>query len=232
MFDARKRFILGVVFFSCMIIIWMTGITKYLTIEEIHHHADFLRSMIQRHYGPSVLIYTAVYIMAALFALPIASLLTLVAGFLFGTIGFVYTIIASTIGALFSFLIMRYLMAEYVQQRYARQLKSFNTEMQKHGYRYLFMVRLIPVIPFFIVNIIASCLPVSIKAFLISTAIGIMPITALYTYAGQELATIHSVHDVFTGRVIIVLLGLVVIGLIPVVIACCKRRQNASNSSR
>lgn len=224
--NARGRFIFGAVFFGCMIILWVSGVTKYATLEEINHHADLLKSLVDSYYIPAVLIYCAIYIGAAGLALPVASMLTFVSGFLFGMIpGFIYTMIAGILGAVISFLFMRYLFAEFVEQRYGAQLKQFSVAIKEQGYRYLLLVRLIPVVPFFLVNMVAACLPISARTFTITTAIGIIPICAIYSYAGQELSHIKSLNDIFTVRVIAIFVCLILIGLAPFIIEQFKKKR-------
>ena len=140
--DARGRFILGILFFCSILIIWFSGLTKYATFENIIHHARMLTHFVEEHYLLSVGIFGLVYILITLLAIPAASMLTLVGGFLFGFFpSLAFTIFFGTIGALLSFFMMRYLFAEFVQHHYAAHLRNFNQAVQRYGYRYLFLVR-------------------------------------------------------------------------------------------
>src|SRR5665213_685154 len=117
--DPRKRFIIGVIFFCCILVGWFSGITKYATLENITHHALMLTQFVADHYGLSLVIFGLLYMATTILAIPMASMLTLVAGFLFGFLpGLAYTLVFATAGALISFFLMRYLFAEFVQQRY------------------------------------------------------------------------------------------------------------------
>jgi len=224
--DTRQRFIFGLVFIGCAILFWVLGIVRYVSIETIAEHAAMLQAFVTRHYLGSILMYGGIFITTAVCALPAATLLTLTAGFFFGTIpGFIYTIIAAAIGATASFFLMRYLLADYVQHHYQQHLRRFNQAVRKQGYRYLFMIRLVPVMPFFLANIVASCLPISWRVFIITTTFGIMPITAVYAYAGKQLCTIRSVYDIFSFPILSALGLIALIGVIPVAVSWYKSRD-------
>lgn len=224
--DPRKRCIIGALFFCCILIAWFSGITKYATLENITHHALIMTQFVHDHYGLSLVIFGLLYIASTILAIPMASMLTLVGGFLFGFLpALAYTMIFATAGGLISFFLMRYLFSEFVQQRYAVQLHTFNQAIQVYGARYLLLIRLIPVIPFFLVNIVASCLPISWQVFSVTTALGILPISAIYAYAGQTLSQIHSVYDIFTPRIVLLFTALIGVGIVPIVMEWYKRKK-------
>jgi len=227
--NAKTRFIIGILFFGSMMLLSFSGMTKFLTFEQLRAHASNLQLFVHGHHMLSVFIFFVLFIGTALFAIPAASMLTINASMLFGFVpAVIYTIIAASIGALGSFFIMRYLFAEFVQQHYAAHLHNFNAAVQRYGYRYLFLVRLIPVIPFFVVNMVASCLPISWKTFAITTIVGVIPMTIVLAYAGRQLATIHSWHDILTPRILMVFGAIIVVGIVPVLIERWRARSRSS----
>ena len=168
--DINKRFIIGIAFLIFVVILWLTGIGSYFDREVLVGSLSFFRSLLATHYYGAAIGYIILYMVCAIVALPVATVLTLTAGFLFGVIpGFCYTILGGTFGALASFLIMRFLFAGFVQHHYGMYLQRFNSAIQHYGYRYLLLIRLVPVIPFFVVNMVASCLPVSVPLFVTTT---------------------------------------------------------------
>jgi uncharacterized membrane protein YdjX (TVP38/TMEM64 family) len=151
--------------------------------------------------------------------IPIATVLTLAGGLLFGSMsGVIFVNIGATIGAVLAFVFSRYLMKEKLQNKYAKQLKKFNHELEQNKYQYLFSLRFLPVFPFFLVNFLCGLTKLDLKTFIITTSLGIIPGSFVYTYAGSRLSTISSINDIFTKEILsaFVLLGLLT--LMPVII--------------
>ena len=156
--------------------------------------------------------------MAAL-AIPVASIFTIGGGFLFGTLaGTVYTNIGATFGATCIFLLVRYYLGIYVQKRYQKQLKQFNDEFAANGTHYLLSVRLVSVVPFFIINVCAGLTNVTLMQFMITTAFGILPGSLVYSYAGQQLMHINTLSDIITLPVVLAFVALALLSLLPVII--------------
>jgi uncharacterized membrane protein YdjX (TVP38/TMEM64 family) len=148
------------------------------------------------------LLFILVYIVAAAFNVPGATVLTLTAGFLYGTIrGALYVNVAATTGATGAFLFARYVVGQGLQARYAEKLATFNTELDRNGAAYLLFVRLIPAFPFFLINLAAGLTRLRLWTFVWTTAIGILPGSLVFAYAGRQLRTIQSVGDVLSPPV-------------------------------
>ena len=113
-----------------------------------------------------------------------------------------YVNIGATCGAVLAFLSARYLLGSRLQESYGAQLAKFNGEMERNGVRYLLTLRLIPVFPFFLVNFLSGLTRVHLSTFTWTTAAGIIPGTVVFAYAGHQLETVHSVGDIFTGKVL------------------------------
>jgi len=157
--------------------------------------------------------------LVAALAIPLASAFTLGGGFLFGTLaGAMYTNIGATLGAISVFLLVRYYLGLQVQQRYQKQLKQFNDEFAVNGIYYLLSVRFISVVPFFIINVCAGLTNATLMQFMVTTAIGILPGSLVYSYAGQQLVHINTLSDVITLPVVLAFGALALLSLLPVII--------------
>jgi uncharacterized membrane protein YdjX (TVP38/TMEM64 family) len=194
------------------------GLGDYLTFEMVKEHRAALRFFVDGHYATSVIVFIAVYLSTALFV-PGAVVLTLAAGFLFGVVaGVVYVNIAATTGAVLAFLCSRYLIGKWIQKKFSAPLKSFNREIERHGQNYLLVLRIIPLFPFFAVNYLAGITKIPLPKFIWTTALGMLPGSVLYAYAGQRLGEIEQVVDLFSAEFIIAFSILALLAFSPVVV--------------
>ena len=194
-----------------------SGIGSYLTFENLQQNRELLLSAVRDRYPFAVLFYILIYITAIALNLPGGAVLTIAGGFLFGTLPAVlYVNVGASAGAFLAFLSARYLLGERLQQSYAAQLDKFNREMDRNGARYLLTLRLIPVFPFFVVNFLCGLTRVPSATFLWTTALGIIPGTAVYAFAGSRLETVRSPGDILSPQVLVAFGVLAIFTLIPV----------------
>jgi uncharacterized membrane protein YdjX (TVP38/TMEM64 family) len=173
--------------------------------------------------------FIAVYVLATALSVPGAVILTLAGGFLFGpATSVIYIDIGATAGAACAFLSARYLLGNRLQQKYGGQLAKFNSEMDRNGASYLLTLRLIPVFPFFLINFLAGLTKVPLRTFLWTTSLGIIPGTAVFAFAGQQLGSIDSLADILSKKVIAAFAAL---GLFTLAPAVWKRIRNAQTRS-
>jgi uncharacterized membrane protein YdjX (TVP38/TMEM64 family) len=151
-------------------------------------------------------------------SLPGAVILTLAGGFLFGAVGATFFVnIGATTGATLAFLTARYLLKDTVEQKFGKWLGPFQEGFAKNAFSYLLTLRLIPLFPFFVVNLVSGLTRVRLGTYVAATALGIIPGSFVYAYAGRQLGTINSLKEIASPNVIgaFVLLGL--LALVPVV---------------
>ncbi len=216
---STKRFILGLIFIGALIAIRLSGLGEYFTLEQLKLHRDLLVNLVQEQYFAAVFVYLSIFTLGVAFFLPVAMVLTVAGGFLFGVWqGVLYANIGGTIGSIFSFLMVRFLMGERLQEKYADRLVGFNKSMEEQGSLYLLFIHFIFVIPFFMINILAGLTRVPLWTFIWTTSLGILPGQFVYTFTGQQLNEIHSVQDVFSGGVLAALCLLACLGLVPMFI--------------
>lgn len=207
-------------------IAWWVGVIDYITFEELKLYRMQLQNFVQNHYLVSVLAYITIFVAAVVFFIPITVVLTIAGGFLFGVfIGALYANVAATLGSTILFLIVRYLFGEWFQQRYKKQLVIFNRLVQENGASYLLFLQLLPITPFFLINILAGMSQVPLSSFIWATSVGILPGTLVYTFAGQKLSTIERVSDIVSYGILFFLILLALLSLLPIMI---KRYKNTS----
>jgi uncharacterized membrane protein YdjX (TVP38/TMEM64 family) len=163
---------------------------------------------------PTAALFFFVYATVTALSLPVATILGLVAGALFGrVVGTLLVSAASTIGATIAFLISRYLLHDWVQGKYAGRLRAVNAGITRDGAYYLFLLRLTPVVPFFLINLGMGLTPMRARTFAVTSWLGMLPGTFLYVNAGTALATIESPRDVVSPLVIV---SLAALGVVPI----------------
>ena len=223
----NKKLILFVALVVGVAALRFSMIGELLTLDNVRRSRDLLASTARDHPLVSALSYIASYVLVAGLSIPGAALLTMAGGVVFGTIAAaVYVNIGATLGATLAFLVARYLAGEWVQAKYRDKLEGFNRDLERNASSYLLGLRLAPVFPFFLINILSGLTRVPLGTFVWTTAVGIIPGSLLYSYAGRQLGSINSVQEVFSWRVIVAFCGLALFALLPAVIDRLRRKRN------
>ena len=162
------------------------------------------------------LIYALIYVATTALSIPVAVPLSLTAGVIFGFwLGTLIVITSATVGATISFLLARYLFRDLIAQRFGKELLKINAYIERDGPYYLFMIRLFPVFPFFLMNILLGLTTIKTSVYSGVSFIGMLAGTMMYVNAGVQLGRIQQVQDVFSAEFVI---ALALIGLAPFVI--------------
>jgi len=215
----KKKLIILSVFVLIVVLIKVFDLDTYFTFESLKAQKDVLSDYVAQNYILSVFAFIGLYIAAVAFMIPIATVLTLSGGFLFGSIfGVVFVNVGATLGAIAAFLFARYILGDKVQEKYEKQLTKFNKELESNKYQYLFSLRFLPIFPFFLVNFLCGVTKLDLKAFVITTSLGIIPGSFVYTYAGSQLANINSIGDIFTKEILFAFILLGSLSLVPIII--------------
>ncbi|MDR4463878.1 MAG: TVP38/TMEM64 family protein [Nitrospira sp.] len=184
---------------------------QFLSLASLKENRDLLLAFTDTNFVPAVAIFIVAYVLVAGLSLPGAVILTLAGGFLFGA-GWatLFINIGATTGATMAFLAARYLLRDTVEQKFGKWLKPFQEGFAKNAFSYLLTLRLIPLFPFFVVNLVSGLTRVNTGTYVTATAIGIIPGSFVYAYAGRQLGTIESLKEIASPNVIaaFVLLGL------------------------
>ena len=160
--------------------------------------------------------FVLAYVAVTGLSLPGAVVLTLAGGFLFGAVlGTLFVNLGATTGATIAFLVSRYLLRDWVEQRFGKWLGPLQQGFGQNAFSYLMTLRLIPLFPFFVVNLVSGLTRMNIGTYVAATALGIIPGSFVYAYAGRQLGTINSLKDIASPGVVgaLVLLGL--LALVP-----------------
>ncbi|MBY6205741.1 FAD-dependent oxidoreductase [Halomonas denitrificans] len=184
---------------------------QYFSLAELRERRDELLTYIDRNFLVALAIFIGTYIVMAALSLPGAAILTLAGGALFGLLaGTVAVSIASTIGATLVFLAARFLFRESVQKRFGKRLKRINEGVERDGAFYLLALRLVPIFPFWVINLVMALTPIRTWTYAWVSLVGMFPATVVYVNAGTQLAQVDSIGDVLSPGLIgaFVLLGL------------------------
>ncbi|SDK81454.1 Pyruvate/2-oxoglutarate dehydrogenase complex, dihydrolipoamide dehydrogenase (E3) component [Modicisalibacter muralis] len=231
---SRKRLMLLAVVAIAIAVFFASGAYEALTLENIKmQQARFQAWFDAEPWLVAGGFFTAYVAMAAL-SLPGAALMTLLAGALFGLgWGVLIVSFASAIGATLAFLIARLLAQESLERRFARQLAGINRGIEREGAFYLFTLRLVPIFPFFVINLVMGLTRMRARTFYWVSQLGMLPATLVYVNAGQELGELQSLGGILSPELII---SFVLIGLFPLLarwlIDIVKRRRVARRFAR
>ncbi|MEP7208376.1 MAG: VTT domain-containing protein, partial [Casimicrobiaceae bacterium] len=208
------KLLVGVLFTAGLVAFFVLDGPKYLNLETIKAHRDDLLQFTREHYVTSLVIAFLVYVLTVTFSLPGAALLSLTMGLLFGRwIGTVVTVTAATVGATLLFLGARYLFADFARRRLGGWYEKMRTGFAANAFSYLLFLRLVPVFPFFLVNLAPAVADIPLRTYVIATAIGIVPGSFVYVNLGETLGRIDSTRDLVSPATLIALALLGVVAL-------------------
>jgi uncharacterized membrane protein YdjX (TVP38/TMEM64 family) len=211
------KILVALLFLSAIGAFFFFDLKSYLSLDTVKANRDSLLVFTQEHYGPAVILFILVYILQTAFSLPGATIMTLAGGFLFGSLwATLYVNIGATAGATLAFLAARYLFHEWVERKFGDRLGPIQEGFAKNAFSYLLTLRLIPLFPFFLVNLLSGLTRVRVSTYVAATAVGIIPGSFVYTFAGRQLGTINTLSELASPRLILAfsLLGLLI--LVPV----------------
>ncbi|EGN75932.1 pyruvate/2-oxoglutarate dehydrogenase complex, dihydrolipoamide dehydrogenase component [Idiomarina sp. A28L] len=188
---------------------------QYLSLAQLREQQQSLVAFREQNFVTLVVICFAVYITVAALSLPGATIMTLSVGAIFGFgWGLLIASFASTLGATLAFLIARFFLHDWVQNKFGDRLQKFNERFRKDGAFYLLTLRLVPLFPFFVVNLAMSLTKIKAFTFYWVSQVGMLAGTAVYVNAGTQLASIESTADIFSTRL---LLSFTLLGMFPLI---------------
>lgn len=191
---------------------------RFLSLDALKANRDHLLAFTQANYTTAAGLFILAYIAVTGLSLPGAVILTLAGGFLFGSVlGTLLVNLGATTGATLAFLAARYLLRDWVEEKFGKWLGPVQQGFTNNAFSYLMTLRLIPLFPFFVVNLVSGLTRMNVGTYVAATALGIIPGSFVYAYAGRQLGTINSLREIASPNVIgaFVLLGL--LALVPTV---------------
>ena len=198
-----------------------------LSLERIASQESSLRSYQAAH---PVLVFGvafAIYVGVTGLSLPGATVLTLVFGWYFGFLrGLLLVSFASTLGASLAFLLSRYILRRSIQSRLGERLATFNDALARDGAFYLFTLRLVPAVPFFVINLVMGLTPVKLATYWWVSQLGMFPGTAVYVYAGATVPDLQTLSAQGVGGILVprLLVAFVLLGVFPLVVKLTMKR--------
>ncbi len=203
---------------------------QYLSLESLKENKEKLNAFYEDNATMMILGFIGVYVAATAFSLPGATILTLAGGAIFGPwVGTLAVNVGATLGATLAFLAARFLLRDWVEQKFGDRLKPFNEGFSNNAVNYILFLRLVPLFPFFLVNLVSGLTQVPIRIYFFGTMFGTLPGTFVYTNAGSNLASIESLGDIASPGVIGAFILLGVFALIPTIYNKFKSKKTAAN---
>jgi uncharacterized membrane protein YdjX (TVP38/TMEM64 family) len=192
----------------------LLNLGQYLNLTYLKESQAAFAAYYAEHKGITIVTYMLIYITATALSLPGAVILTLAGGALFGLVtGSIVISFSSTIGATLACIVSRYLLRDWVQDKFGDKLQKINEGMEKEGGVYLFTLRLVPIFPFFIINLAMGLTKIRLKTFYWVSQLGMFPATVVYVNAGKELGQIDSLSGILSPGLI---LSFVLLGIFPI----------------
>ena len=209
-----KKLLLLIFFLTITFLLSYFYLEEIFNLDELKQNLDLLVIWVNNNPVYSRFLFFISYVIFAGLSFPfLPSILTIAAGALFGILeGVILVSFASTIGACICFLISRYLLSDFINNRFIK-IKSFVFEkFRESGHWYLLSLRLIPTISFILINLIMGILPISLKKFYYISQLGMLPATIIYVNAGSEIAKINNINDVMS---LSLLMSFILIAIFP-----------------
>jgi len=211
----RKILVILLVVFL-LTLFYFLGLGKYLNLEYIRNSREAFLAIYGEYPFLIPALYMAVYIVVTALSLPGATVLTLAAGYLFGFVaGTVLVSFSSTLGATLACFVARFILRDGVQARFGEKLVTVNRGIEEEGPSYLFMLRLIPLFPFFMINLVMGLTKMPLWTFYWVSQVGMLPGTMVYVNAGKELGKIESLSGILSPTLI---LSFVILGIFPITV--------------
>lgn len=188
---------------------------QYFSLEYIKANQASFDQQYAENPVLTIAIFFAAYVLITALSIPGAAIMTLAGGALFGlATGLVIISFASTIGATLAFLFSRFLLRDYIQNRFGQQLASINKGVEEEGAFYLFTLRLVPILPFFVINLGMGLTPIRAWTYYWVSQLGMLAGTAVYVNAGTQLGQLESLSGILSPAI---LASFVLLGVFPLI---------------
>ncbi|MDH5526656.1 MAG: TVP38/TMEM64 family protein [Nitrospirota bacterium] len=208
---------------------FLLDLDRHLSLEALKANRDALFAAYEANRAVFLLTYVLIYIAVVALSLPGGAVMTLAGGAIFGALaGTGAVLVGATIGAVLAFLLARYLFRDTVEKRLGPRLEKLSEGFANDGLGYLLFLRLVPLFPFFLINLGAGLTKLPLRTYFLGTALGIAPGTFVFANAGANLARINTVRDIVSPGVLgaFALLGL--FALVPTVVQKMRAKKKAA----
>jgi len=215
--SSRLKKLVLFVFLACLVVaFFLLDLNRYFTLDYLKQSRESFAAFYAQNRLLTIAIYMLLYIAITALSLPGATVMTLAGGALFGFFtGLIAVSFASTIGATLACFVSRYLLRNWVEEKFGDKLSAIHTGLEKEGPFYLFTLRLIPVFPFFVINLLMGLTRMKLWTFYWVSQIGMLAGTAVYVNAGKELGKLESLSGILSPTLIV---SFVVLGVFPLAV--------------
>lgn len=227
-----KKLLPLIILVVLLILFFASGLNRYVSFEALKQNHQQLQAWTQQHLFFAAIIYMLAYMIAVAVSIPGAWLFTLVGGFLFGIVmGTILVVISATIGATIIFFATKTALADFFYAKASKWLRHFEAGFRENEFNYLLFLRLVPLFPFWLINIVAGLLNVSVRDFVVATFLGIIPGSAVYVAVGNGLSSIFAenktlhLNIIFQPKILIPILLLAILSIVPVIYKKYKTRK-------
>jgi uncharacterized membrane protein YdjX (TVP38/TMEM64 family) len=225
----KTKLLFITVIFILISAIFYFDLTSYLSLNTLKEQRDIIGLYYSSYPLLFISIFMTIYTLATALSLPGAIILTLSGGALFGPFtGTVIVLISATIGASFAFLSARFLFRESLEKTFKSNLEKFNKGLNSGAFSYILFLRLVPLFPFFLVNLVLGLTRVPIRTYIIASFLGMLPGTFVFANAGSQLSNINSIGEILSGNVIVAFCLLGLFSLIPAVHKKLTKKKGSS----
>jgi uncharacterized membrane protein YdjX (TVP38/TMEM64 family) len=218
-----RRFLPLAILLGAAAMFFALDLDRYVSFETLRAHRAELLAFVDRHPVLAPLVFMLVYAVAIALSVPGGAILTITGGFLFGTLATtLYVVVAATLGATAVFLIARTALGDTLRTKAGPRIRRMEEGFQENALSYLLVLRLIPIFPFWLVNIVPAFLGVGLGTYVIGTFVGIIPGSFVYASVGNGLGAVFDAGGtpdlgiIFNPEILTPILGLAVLALLPV----------------
>lgn len=229
-----RRFLPVAILLLGLALFLLLGLGRHFSFESLSRNHAELTAWVAADGGLAALVFTLAYAVAVAFSLPIAILITPLGGFLFGVwLGSILSIVGATLGATAVFLAARTAFYDLFHARAGAALARLEEGFRRDSFSYLLFLRLVPVFPFWLVNIVPALLGMALGPYMLATLIGIIPGAVVYSSVGSGLGMLidrgemPNLGIIFEWRILLPLLGLAVLALLPVLYTHLRARKTS-----
>jgi len=229
---AWKRLLPLLILLAGLIAFFTLHLDRHLSFAALSEHRQLLLTWAEGHTLLAPLAYVGLYIIVVVFSLPGGAIMTVSGGFLFGALaGGVYAIIGATLGATALFLVAKSSLGDFLLSKAGPVIQRMQAGFEADAWSYMFVLRLIPLFPFFLVNLAPAFLGVPLRIYLVATLFGIMPGTFVFALVGAGLGSVFdsgqafSIQGVLTPEMMAALTGLAFLAVLPVVYKRLRPKQ-------
>lgn len=218
-----KRFLPLAVLVLAIVVVFASGLDDYLSFEQLRQNREQLLEFVDRHAVLAPLLFMVIYAAVIALSIPGGAVLTMAGGFLFGVaLGTLYVVVAATVGASLVFLAAKTALGDSLRRKAGPWMRRMEHGFRENALNYLLFLRLIPVFPFWLVNLVPAFLGVPLGTYLVATFIGIIPGSLVYASVGNGLGVVFEAGGrpdlgiIFEPQIILPILGLAVLAILPV----------------